>query len=423
MTDQTVTVGRQRRSGGGTLSHIRICDLTGQLAGAGLDPVLAAFGRRRSSGSRTRSRRAAGTSSRQSAPVRRRAPRHRARRRLQQPQRREARRHPQPADRAGQGAARRLVGDLRRRDGELRRRGDGPRWASATSELRAINGPTSSTSPTAASATPGPTRTFKSWGPIVQAVCGLTFASGLPDQPPAGWGYSYMDHTGANFMAIAILAALVHRNRTGEGQWVDMSCTEAGMALTGPDLLDSTVNGRRCAAAGMPTPTTATSRRWPRTASTRPRARTRGWPSPAATTTTGGLAGVIDEPWASRGPLRRSLAWPAGWRDRTELDAWSPAGPRRDGTRRSPSGCRAAGVPASAVPTPEERIDHDPDTRRGGCGPTVHHTEIGDVRVDGLPVHLSETDWSIDAGRPVPRRAQRPGVRRAARPRATTRSS
>ncbi|MXY37270.1 MAG: CoA transferase, partial [Dehalococcoidia bacterium] len=53
----------------------------------------------------------------------------------------------------------------------------------------------------------GPYRDFKTWGPIVQAVSGLTFSSGLPDQPPAGWGYSYMDHTGAYYMAIAILMA------------------------------------------------------------------------------------------------------------------------------------------------------------------------------------------------------------------------
>src|ERR1700712_1137274 len=38
----------------------------------------------------------------------------------------------------------------------------------------------------------GPYRPFKSWGPIVQAVSGLTFASGLPGEQPAGWGYSYM---------------------------------------------------------------------------------------------------------------------------------------------------------------------------------------------------------------------------------------
>ena len=32
----------------------------------------------------------------------------------------------------------------------------------------------------------GPYRDYKTWGPIVQAVCGLTFSSGLPGHPPAG---------------------------------------------------------------------------------------------------------------------------------------------------------------------------------------------------------------------------------------------
>ena len=89
----------------------------------------------------------------------------------------------------------------------------------------------------------GPYSHFKTWGPIVQAVSGLTFTSGLPDQPPAGWGYSYMDHTGGYYMAMAILAALLHRQSSGEGQWVDMACTEVAVALNGPSLLDWTVNG------------------------------------------------------------------------------------------------------------------------------------------------------------------------------------
>ena len=63
----------------------------------------------------------------------------------------------------------------------------------------------------------GPYSQFKTFGPIVQAVSGLTFTAGLPGLPPAGWGYSYMDHMGADFMAFAILAALVNRNRTGKG--------------------------------------------------------------------------------------------------------------------------------------------------------------------------------------------------------------
>jgi crotonobetainyl-CoA:carnitine CoA-transferase CaiB-like acyl-CoA transferase len=32
--------------------------------------------------------------------------------------------------------------------------------------------------------------------------------------------------------------------------------------------------------------------------------------------------------------------------------------------------------------------------------PTVEHSEMGQVRVDGLPVHLSETDWEITRGAP-----------------------
>src|ERR1700722_8829738 len=62
----------------------------------------------------------------------------------------------------------------------------------------------------------GPYMPYRTWGPVVQALCGLTFTSGIAGLPPAGWGYSYMDHMGANFAAFAVLAALRHRRRTGE---------------------------------------------------------------------------------------------------------------------------------------------------------------------------------------------------------------
>src|ERR1700761_6674732 len=90
----------------------------------------------------------------------------------------------------------------------------------------------------------GPYHAYKTWGPIVQAVSGLTFTSGLPDQPPAGWGYSYMDHTGGYYMVMAILLAILHHRQTGEGQWVDLACTESALSLNGPAILDWTVNGR-----------------------------------------------------------------------------------------------------------------------------------------------------------------------------------
>jgi crotonobetainyl-CoA:carnitine CoA-transferase CaiB-like acyl-CoA transferase len=52
------------------------------------------------------------------------------------------------------------------------------------------------------------------------------------------------------------------------------------------------------------------------------------------------------------------------------------------------------------VASPEERIEHDPATADWGLWPAVRHTEIGQVRVDGVPIHLSDTDWVIARGGP-----------------------
>jgi benzylsuccinate CoA-transferase BbsF subunit len=52
------------------------------------------------------------------------------------------------------------------------------------------------------------------------------------------------------------------------------------------------------------------------------------------------------------------------------------------------------------VASPEDRIDHDVATKEWGLWPTVNHSAMGNVRVDGVPVHLSRTDWVIERGAP-----------------------
>ncbi len=84
-----------------------------------------------------------------------------------------------------------------------------------------------------------------------------------------------------------------------------------------------------------------------------------------------------------------------------ELDALLAAWTSTRDRHQVASDLMAAGVPASAVAMSEDRIDHDPDNAAWGLFPTSHHPEIGDVRVDGIPVHLSETDWSITRGAPL----------------------
>ncbi len=98
----------------------------------------------------------------------------------------------------------------------------------------------------------GRDRDFVTWGPTAQALSGLTYMSGLPGEESAGWGFSYMDHTGGFYGTIAIMMALLHRNKTGEGQHLDLSQVEAGIGLTGTSVLDYTVNNRPFRRDGMP---------------------------------------------------------------------------------------------------------------------------------------------------------------------------
>ena len=244
----------------------------------------------------------------------------------------------------------------------------------------------------------GPYAEFKTWGPIVQALSGLTFSSGLPDMEPAGWGYSYMDHTGGYYMAMAVLLALIHRQRSGEGQWVDMACCETGLTLNGPGLLDYTVNGRPLRRPGQPNGNRSD---WPRMAphGIYPALGDDEWVAIACRSDADWEAcgRVFDSDWARDSALG-ALAGRVAAQD--SLDAsigeWTSSRNKFNVQRAFQS----AGVPAAAVQKPEERVDHDPATAEFDLWPTVRHTKMGEVRVDGLPVRFSETPWSIETAGP-----------------------
>ncbi|MCY3839234.1 MAG: CoA transferase [Gammaproteobacteria bacterium] len=244
----------------------------------------------------------------------------------------------------------------------------------------------------------GPYSDFKTWGPIVQAVSGLTFTSGLPDREPAGWGYSYMDHTGAYFMTMAILLALIHRQRTGEGQWVDMACTEVALTLHGPALLDWTVSGRPTRRDGQPH---ANRNQWPPMAphGIYPCEGDDGWVAIACRNQDDWrrFAEVVGESWCAA-PAYATLDSRLAVQDALDerVGAWT-AGQGKFDVQELLQG---AAVPVSVVMKPEERIDLDSATADFGLWPTVRHSEMGDVRVDGQPVHFSETDWRITRSGP-----------------------
>jgi crotonobetainyl-CoA:carnitine CoA-transferase CaiB-like acyl-CoA transferase len=77
----------------------------------------------------------------------------------------------------------------------------------------------------------GPGRDKTAYDLIVQGVSGLMSITGHPDGPPTKMGVPIADITAGMFAAYAIVSALFHRERTGEGQRIDTSMLGAEVAL------------------------------------------------------------------------------------------------------------------------------------------------------------------------------------------------
>ena len=78
----------------------------------------------------------------------------------------------------------------------------------------------------------GPSRGKGGFDLVAQGVSGLMSVTGEPGRPPVKVGVPVTD-LGAGLFALAgILAALIHRTRSGRGQYIDTSLVEAGVALS-----------------------------------------------------------------------------------------------------------------------------------------------------------------------------------------------
>ncbi len=89
----------------------------------------------------------------------------------------------------------------------------------------------------------GPDNDKVSYGPAQVPLSGMSSVTGYRGHPPMHVGISYGDPTGGLHGAVAVLAALLHRARTGRGQYIDMSQWETSMAVLPEAILEQTMNG------------------------------------------------------------------------------------------------------------------------------------------------------------------------------------
>ncbi len=88
----------------------------------------------------------------------------------------------------------------------------------------------------------GPWRDFVGWGNAFEQLAGHAWITGQPDGPPQTPG-GYIDPTVGMHAAVALLAALEHRDRTGEGQLVEVAQIEVGAALTAEQVFYAQLRG------------------------------------------------------------------------------------------------------------------------------------------------------------------------------------
>ena len=232
-------------------------------------------------------------------------------------------------------------------------------------------------------------------GPVAAAFAGQGDMSGLPEPAmPVGWGYSYLDWMGAYGYALALLGAIYHRERTGEGQWIDASQCESGLFLTGTTILDWAANEREWRRYGNRSPYKPAAPHGAYRCAGDDRWITIACFTDAEWHTVAQLAGIHDRRFDTQ--EHRLL-------HQDSLDAAVEAWTRTQDRYELMLKLQRAGVPAGVCQNAEDRCDNDPQLRHLKWLTEVTGTKIGTWPVYELPMKFTATPAYI--GGPVNRGA------------------
>ena len=87
----------------------------------------------------------------------------------------------------------------------------------------------------------GPERKYPGFGGQGAALSGYTHLTGWPDRTPVGLSGTITDSLAPRFAAAALAAALLHKGRTGQGTWIDLSQVEAAIWTLGGWVAEESV--------------------------------------------------------------------------------------------------------------------------------------------------------------------------------------
>jgi crotonobetainyl-CoA:carnitine CoA-transferase CaiB-like acyl-CoA transferase len=237
----------------------------------------------------------------------------------------------------------------------------------------------------------GPLGEAPAFGPVIAAFAGATFLWNHRDAPyPGGSSLEHPDHVAGKLLAVAVLAALEHRRRTGEGQHIEMAQSEATAYLLGEFYLQGPSTRRPPRPSGNAVEYACPHGVYPS------RGRDR-WCA---------VAVVGDDAWQR---FRRLLRWPAEPRleslagrlaAHVEVDGRTAAWTRGRSADEAAETLQRAGVSAMAVQAPHD-LRADPHLAARGALLTLDDPGVAAVRHVANPIRM-ERPPTLQVG-PAPR--------------------
>ena len=219
----------------------------------------------------------------------------------------------------------------------------------------------------------GPLSLFAGYGTMASAMSGFFAITGWPDRSPCGPAGAYTDYISPRFMTATLIAALDHRRRTGQGQYIDFAQAEASVHALAPAILECTVNKRVWQRAGNDD-----SVYWPH----------------------GVFGSAGDDRWVAiactNDAQRAALAGVVGGLDDSSISAWTATRSPDDAT----DALQAVGVPSYSVQnSPHASVD--PQFLHRGHFVTLHNPAVGDITVEAPRFRLSRTPLAVEAPGPT----------------------
>ncbi|MBI3786254.1 MAG: CoA transferase [Deltaproteobacteria bacterium] len=238
----------------------------------------------------------------------------------------------------------------------------------------------------------GPEHEYVSYGPAQVPLSGMSSLTGYSGWPPMHVGISYGDPTGGLHGAFAVLAALLYRQRTGKGQFIDLSQQETSIAVLPEGVLAQTMNGEQPPRSGNRDP----------------------WMAPHGVFRCAGeqrwvsLAVRNDKEWhrlasaignAALADDKRFSSLQARKANEDELEkiitAWTLQHSPEDITEVL-QGIEIASFPAFN----SQDLSDDPHLNRAGAFVELEHPEVGRLRHIGMPWRMLGTPCAVE--RPAP---------------------